>query len=247
MIIICCFTDLYADVALTFEPPETFVMLEPARDLKTKRLLDFKILGYSFFFYGSLMTIGTWYTYFHYMANRGPTGGVPTPIPADDDGSRSFPAGYTASQLVGAWKWGTDTGKLGADETNAANTASSVFFVCLAVGQMGHLLSIRRKTPYFYAAIIEGKGQGNVFQRIWQELLQSPPRAPIVIALVLSALTVNFFNEIPILQQTCGTGSVPALYWGMAFGWSLVYFIVAEIRKWIIVLYPNSWIAKTDW
>ena len=247
MIIICCFTDLYADIALSFEPPETFVMLEPPRDLKKKRLLDVKILAYSFLFYGSMMTIGTFYTYFHYMAHRGPLGGVPTPVPSDDDGRRSFPAGYSASQLVGAWNWGADSGNLGTDETNAANTASSVYFVCLAVGQMGHLISIRRKVPYFYSAIVEGKGEGNVFQRIWQELLQSPPRVPIVIAMVLSVLTINFFNEIPILQQTCGTGSVPALYWGMAFGWSLVYFIVAEIRKWIIVLYPNSWIAKTDW
>lgn len=56
----------------------------------------------------------------------------------------------TAS-LVGAWNWltGDTENILYKEETNAANAASSVFFLTLVVCQMGHLLSIRKKAPYF--------------------------------------------------------------------------------------------------
>ena len=33
----------------------------------------------------------------------------------------------------------------------------------------------------------------------------------------------------------------------MAVGWSLLWFSLAEARKWIILLRPDSWMAKTAW
>jgi hypothetical protein len=120
-----------------------------------------------------------------------------------------------------------------------------VFFVTLIVSQWGHLLSVRRKSPYFYQSILDTEKQGGwMIVRIWRELLSSPPRAPLVIAIILSALTANFFNEIPALQTACGTGSVPSKYWGIAIGFSVGIFFVAEIRKWIILTFPNSIIVK---
>lgn len=245
MIIISCMTDVYAGVALTCEPPETSIMKEKPRDTKNSRLATFKLIGYSYFFYGNMGSFGAFFNYFHYMANRGPMN-VPTPVPSDDNGTLSFPSGYSPSQLLFAWNWGSNSNNLGADETNAANIASSVFFVALIVSQMGHLLSIRRKSPYFSDAIM-GTGGGGVAARVCAELKESIPRYEIVLAMCLSALTANFFIEIPLLQNACGTGSVPALYWGMAFGWSALWFMLGEIRKWIILLFPNSWVAKTAW
>ena len=83
-----------------------------------------------------------------------------------------------------------------------------------------------------------------LFQRVFNELKNSAPPASILIAMVLSALTANFFNEIPAIQVACQTGSVPARNWGIAIGFSVAIFVIAEIRKWIIFLYPESFISK---
>ena len=248
MIIICCVTDVAAGVALTNELPEKAAMTEPPRDVKNTPLVDFKLIGYSYLFYGNLQCIGAFFNYFHYMSNRGPTNVISGAIPADDDGNTTFPIAYKPNQLIGAWNWGLDSNNLGEDEAKASNVASSVFFVALVVGQMGHLLSIRRKMPYFSDAIMDVDSEGgSVLRRIWNELRKARPLPAIILAWIVAVVVANIFNEIPSIQVACGTGSVPPVYWGLAFGWSALWFLLAEIRKWIILLYPNSIIGKTAW
>ena len=78
-------------------------MLQPPRDLKRSRLLDFKIVFYSYLFYANLISIGAFVNFFIYMADRGDTRAVATPIPSDDNGQVTFPVGYRANQLLFAW------------------------------------------------------------------------------------------------------------------------------------------------
>lgn len=118
-----------------------------------------------------------------------------------------------------------------------------MFFVTLVVAQMGHLLGIRRKSPYFSDAIM-GKGGGGLCNRLWKELMESKPIPRILLAWIASAVIANIFNEIPAVQVACGTGSVPGRYWGFAVGWSVLCFTLNEIRKWIVFLYPDSLIAS---
>jgi len=252
------------------EPAEGAIMKKPPRDLKKHRLLDMKLVAYSYLFYANITSIGCFYTYFIYMADRGNTRAVPNPVPADDDGQRVFPAGYRVDQLMHAWNWGLDTGNLGKDEVAAANVGSTIFYVVILTAQMGHLLSIRRKTPYFYDAIMNTKASEkqynaltttgeneaarasevsdkNVLFRIWDELRNSEIRWPIVAAWVGAILTAMFWEYVPVFQKYCGTAPVPGKYWGIAIGWSLLWFVVAEIRKWLVFLFPDSWIGKTAW
>jgi len=250
MILISCMTDVYAGIALMNEPPETDIMRQPPRDIRKSHLLDYRLVVYAYLFYANLNSVGAFYTYFLYMAERGNTRALPDPIPGDDASYNpsDLPAGYRLGQLIGAWNWGAASGPLSDDETQAANVGSSIFFVCIVVTQMGHLLSIRRKTPYFYDAIMNTKNEpDNVFRRIFNELIQSEVRWPIVCAWIGSIVTVNFFNYVPIFQQYCGTAAVPGRYWGIAVGWSILWFTVAEIRKWIIKLFPQSFLARHDW
>jgi sodium/potassium-transporting ATPase subunit alpha len=256
MIIISCMTDVFAGIALTREPSEKTIMLDQPRDLKMQPLVDIRLILYSYLFYGTLQSVGAFYMYFIYMAERGPTRAVPSPVPADDDGFRTFPAGYRSSQLINAWNWGSASSDspLGIDEANASNVASSVFFVTLVVAQWGHLISIRRKTPYFSDSILRRAyttsstsnqpDHTSIWMRMWRELLDCPPRPPVVAAIICSGATAVFFTEVPIVQVSCGTGSVAPRYWGMAIGWSLLWFVVAEIRKWIILLFPDSWFVR---
>lgn len=246
MIIISCMTDVYAGVALSTEKIESDIMLLPPRVPENQPLVSIHLICYSYFFYGTMQAVGAFYLYFLYMSERGPLGVVASPIPIDDDGKLQFPVGYLPHQLIRAWNWGSNKGNLGEDERKASSVASSVFFVALIVAQWGHLVSVRRKSPYFSDSILDLRKQGgSLSSRFIAELQQSLPLPSILAAIILSATTANIFNEIPFLQKYCGTGSVPARYWGIAIGFSICWFFVGEIRKWVIILYPKSCISKS--
>eukprot|EP00953_Heterococcus_sp_UTEX-ZZ885_P028086 14991-Heterococcus_DN1.PRE.6 len=72
MIIVSCVTDVFAGVALTNEPSESDIMLKPPRNVRTQRLVDAKLVGYAYFFYANLLSIGAFANYFVYMQSRGP-------------------------------------------------------------------------------------------------------------------------------------------------------------------------------
>ena len=184
------------------------------------------------------------------------------------------------------------------------NVASSVYFVTLVVAQMGHLLSVRSKTPYFAEWLCgsrcgsrtggegrggEGRGGGEGSSQPTDDeekdepvvgplhdttmgddsdpsgqpvvmatsVTSPPPTAPnhpqgccdyirwsIILAWFGSIATALIFTEVPFIQRNCGTGSVPSLYWGIAVGWSVLFFVVAEIRKWLFFLFPNTKLAR---
>ena len=59
MIIISCITDVAAGVALTNEIPEKTIMTEPPRDPKAQPLVDMRLVGYAYLFYGTLESIAS--------------------------------------------------------------------------------------------------------------------------------------------------------------------------------------------
>ena len=268
MIIVSCMTDVYAGIALTRETSEVSLMTLPPRDLKKEPLVRWTLIGYSYFFYGNLESVAIFAAFFMYMSARGPHT-VANPVAADDDGKGVFPAGYPPQELIFAWNWGTDaatddsraeTGNLGADNSQASITGSSVFFIVLIICQWGHLCSIRRSSPYFSDSIMDTqKKGGTLLGRLCEELGQSCPKRSIVLvsllffyrkslgvikeffsfsqAILLSALTGVFFTEVPLVQVTCGTDSVPPFYWGLGIAFSVAIFLVAEVFKWVILLF----------
>ena len=70
---------------------------------------------------------------------------------------------------------------------------------------------------------------------------------PIVFAWIGAVFVAVIVTSVPVFQQYCGTGAVPALYWGMGFGFGVLWFAVAEVRKWLIVLFPLSVGRKIAW
>ena len=374
-------TDVYAGVALMNEPPEEDILRTPPRDIHRRHLVDWKLIVYAYLFYANMICIGAFYNYFDYMATRGSRSSLSTPIPADDEpfatpsdtGARSFPAGYSPNQILFAWNWGANPNSaLGRDERAAMNVGSSVFFVAIVLGQMGHLLSIRCKRPYFADFIchhlarfcrcdkrsrdtgweltqvtpqppssgggdtadvnFEGRGlaclsgisanrqclepvvqdcanrssldsvetatTGSIgpFMKVntgfasdstvnekegaaetrasakkkgvtfkskstteascsddagqtysWGSGVLNNIRWSILLAWMGSIATAVLVTEVPFFQQYCGTGSVPAKYWLLAAGWSVAWFTVAEVRKWVILLFPNSIVGKAAW
>lgn len=234
MIVISCVTDVYAGVALMEEAPEEGSMTKPPRKAQEEPLVSLSLIAYSYLWYGNMTSLAAFINYFTFMRNRGPLGEVPSPVPVDDDGHREFPAGYGVGQLVGAWNWALNDNALGADNNEAAIQGSAVFFVTLVVMQWGHLVSVRRKTPYFYDSFVNTRGgKGSLCQRFWAELLSSKPLKPIVYAILASAATAVVFTEVPVVQRSCGTASVSVKYWFQAMLFSIIGFVLNETRKWL--------------
>jgi sodium/potassium-transporting ATPase subunit alpha len=146
MVIVSATNDSFAGMALITEPAQKSLMNEKPRDRSVTPLVPYSLVIYSYAFYATLQSFGTFVDYFIYMYERGPRD-LPNPLPADDDGGFSFPAGYMPQQLLGAWNWALDGGNLGSDMVSASSTGSSVFFTAMIVAQWGHLLSIRRQEP----------------------------------------------------------------------------------------------------
>ena len=71
MIIICCFTDCFAACALAYEKPEANVMLRPPRNLKTDRLVDWKLLTQSYGLIGIVETTTSFAMSFWYLQRQG--------------------------------------------------------------------------------------------------------------------------------------------------------------------------------
>lgn len=316
--------DVFAGVAIMNEVPEENVLLVPPRDYKNSHLVNLSLVIYAYLFYANMICLGAFYNYFDYMETRGSVTSIPTPIPLDDDpfntpsalGYRTFPAGYSPIQLLFAWNWTADSSTaLGRDQLAAMNTASSVYFVTVVVAQMGHLLSIRSKIPYFAEEILGkewikrraehdqvahsainhdvdvqgiefankrirpdsndqlggqiGRGlmmssseslddqnsstAGQVDEERRGGVLNAPIRGKgflpflleyirwgVVMAWIGSIAVALIVTESPIIQDYCGTAAVPGKYWLYAFGWSVSWFTIAEIRKWLIFLFPHS-------
>jgi hypothetical protein len=108
---------------------------------------------------------------------------------------------------------------------------------------MGHLLSVRRRTPYF-SELLQAKSGS---ERLAMLRSAFKPRWQILAAWAGALIAAVIFNEIPALQVGCGTASVPAEYWFMAFAWSIACFLMGEVRKWLIFLYPKGWLARMAW
>jgi sodium/potassium-transporting ATPase subunit alpha len=228
-------TDIYCGIALMFEPAERDLIVHPPPHYTTARLLDFKMLCYSYLFYGNMVALGAFINYFLYVASRGDTRSVPNHVPTHMN-SVSLPAGYRIDQLVFAWNFGTDNGAYGRDQIAALETASSIFYLTVVIAQLGQLLSIRREKPYFYDVIMT---------RTLSTRCPLVVQWQVVCAHVVSIATVVLFLYTPLLNKCCHTMPVSGRWWGLAVGWSVLWFVVAEGRKWLIALNPNSCLGGT--
>ncbi|KAI5270318.1 cation-transporting ATPase pacL [Aureobasidium subglaciale] len=141
MIIICCFTDCAAGVALAYEAPEADVLDRPPRS-KKDRLVDWKLILHAYGFVGLFETALSFTVSYWFAQRRGLS-----------FGELWFGFGATPAGM--------------SDETKnlILNIASSIYFVNLVVMQWFNLMSVRTrrlsllnhapwKNPYLLPAII---------------------------------------------------------------------------------------------
>jgi hypothetical protein len=69
----------------------------------------------------------------------------------------------------------------------------------------------------------------------------------VVIAVVVSVTIAVMFTEIEGLNSAFLTRPVEARYWLQSFGFGAALFVVGELRKWWIVVFPRGIVARVAW
>lgn len=110
MIIICCFTDCAAAIAIAYEKPEADVMLQKPRNPKKEHLVNAKLIGYSYGIIGLLETVCSFSMAYWYAQRKG------LPFSALWFGFGAAPDGMSNDEY-----------------TAILSTASSIYFVNLVV------------------------------------------------------------------------------------------------------------------
>ncbi|KAJ5376195.1 hypothetical protein N7509_013081 [Penicillium cosmopolitanum] len=122
MIIICCFTDCAAAVALAYETPEADVLFRPPRHPKKTRLVNWKLMFHAYAFIGMIETALSFTMAFWYLERNG--------IHFSDLWFKfgELPPGVTEDYY-----------------TAKVNEASSIYFINLVVMQWFNLMAVRTR------------------------------------------------------------------------------------------------------
>ncbi|KAF3386812.1 Sodium/potassium-transporting ATPase subunit alpha-1 [Penicillium rolfsii] len=122
MIIICCFTDCAAAIALAYETPEADVLYRPPRHPTKTRLVDWKLMFHSYGFIGMIETVCSFSMAFWYLQRKG----------------------IMFSELW--FKFGEIPSGIDVDYYNACvNEASSIYFINLVIMQWFNLMAVRTR------------------------------------------------------------------------------------------------------
>ena len=219
MIVICMFTDLCGSVTMILEKPEADLHVSYPRNKRRDRLVDWRLLVHCYLFMGNLQSLAAFVNFFWNMTSAG---------------------NFSVSTLIYAWDWGTEgyAGLTAAAQQQLLSDAQSAYFMTLVVCQLSNLLSNRRRrVPYFFNA--NKTPEALTAQRLISKRL--------IAAVVVELFIVVIVTCVPTFNSIFATSPVGAKYWAAAFGFALLTFLIGEARKWCIVLFPNSFIAKVAW
>jgi sodium/potassium-transporting ATPase subunit alpha len=110
MIIICCFTDCAAAIAIAYEKPEADVLLRRPRNPKKDHLVNWQLILFAYGFIGVLETVSSFAVSYWYAERRG------VPFRELWFGFGAVPSSLSRAEYV-----------------DVLNVASSVYFVNLVV------------------------------------------------------------------------------------------------------------------
>jgi sodium/potassium-transporting ATPase subunit alpha len=131
--------------------------------------------------------------------------------------------------------WGTDTSGNALD-ANSFNqilyTGQSVTFVTLVILQWGNILSIRNRRM----SILQADPFRQKRRNLW-----------LFVGMACAFIVAIFVTEVPWIQQTLLTGSVPIKFWLIPIPLAVGILIMDELRKLAVRTFPKSIIAKLAW
>ncbi|KAI9281009.1 hypothetical protein BC943DRAFT_310639 [Umbelopsis sp. AD052] len=225
MIIICCFTDLFPCLALIMEREEFDLLSQKPRNPKRDHLINVKIYLQSYIFMGSMQTICSLSMFFLFMKEH--TGLTWY------DWVGTYSSGPWGPENNPTWGWDSTGTPLTSDQFTAISySGQCVTFVTLVILQWGNILSIRNRK----LSILQADPIRPARRNLW-----------LFLGMACSLVVAIIVTEVPWIQNTLLTGSVPIKHWLLPFPLALGILMMDEIRKLLVRSFPNSIIAKLAW
>ncbi|ORY26937.1 calcium ATPase [Rhizoclosmatium globosum] len=219
-LVICCITDVFPSIALTFESPESTLMTRPPRNPKKDRLVNAQMFCHVYFFIGLMQVIfahGMFFLYFYLEA------GIPMNELLLQYGNLGSDPVVFASRNVTA-----------SDMTTYTNAAGSAYFVALVMLQVcGNVYAARTR----FNSVL----QQNPFWGPTRNLY-------IPIASVASVVCAVLFVYVPFLNGVFNTAPIPAKYFFIPIPLGFAILCMDELRKLGLRTFgPDSIIGKISW
>ncbi|KAH8660117.1 hypothetical protein BX600DRAFT_383393 [Xylariales sp. PMI_506] len=111
-------------------------------------------------------------------------------------------------------------------------TGQCVYFVCVVILQWGNILAVRNRRMSIVQADPFTKKRRNPW---------------LLLSMLISLGIAIFVTEVPGIQNLFGTASVPIEFWLIPIPLGLGILCVDEIRKLLVRLFPNGFLAKIAW
>ncbi|KAG2068577.1 calcium ATPase [Suillus decipiens] len=204
--------DIIMSISLMYEEPEWDLMERKPRNAKTDRLTDWRFFLHIYFFYGLMLwpcAMGMWFLYMN------------------QQGLSFYKVILTFNQWEDGWQ-----GYTLAQLNQFVNVGQCIYFVTMAIGQCGTLLSVSNRR----VSILDSNP-------LW-----GPRRNLMVLVGITGTILICVVNLYgAAFQQVFGATPIPAMFWGLPFTFALGILLMDETRKAIVRKYPKSFIAWLAW
>jgi sodium/potassium-transporting ATPase subunit alpha len=155
-------------ISLAYEEPESDIMLRPPRNAATDKLVNARLISFSYLQIGVIQALGGMYTYFVVMGDQG---FPPNELP----GSAEAFLNEDADVMFDGRTWNFD------DREKALNRAQTAYFISIVVVQWADLLICKTRIL-------------SLFQQGLKNKVGFPPLGSFVLLLLLRALLLTSRN-----------------------------------------------------
>ncbi|KIK38617.1 hypothetical protein CY34DRAFT_809174 [Suillus luteus UH-Slu-Lm8-n1] len=208
----CITNDVIMSISLMYEQPEWDLMQRKPRNARTDRLTDWRLFFHVYLFYGLMLwpcAMGMWFLYMR------------------QQGLGFYDVILTFSSWGDGWK-GFSIDQL----TEFVYVGESIYYVTVAIGQYGTLLSVRNRR----VSILQSNP-------LW-----GPRRNLLVLVGMTGTVLICIVNLYGAgFQRVFYMRPIPGMFWGLPFAFALGILLVDETRKAIVRKYPKSFIAWLAW
>ena len=200
LIYIATVTDLFSSLSLITEKAETNIMCQPPRTKTGERLISVRTIIHSYLYVGSFSAFWAYLMYFVFYY---------------------WEAGITPKQLFFAYdKW--NNGEIVSDlnlATKLQTQGQAVFFVTIAIVQMGNLFCVRTR----YLSLLQHLPVLKKSRNLWMFLAA-------LASLTAALLIIN----VPFLNIAFVTEIIPFQFWLIPIAFGLTMLLLDESRKFLL-------------
>lgn len=213
-------TELVPATSFAFEGPESLIMQQPPRNLKTDRLTSFRLLFYSYGQAGIILTAACFFVYFRAFSHFGVS---PQDVMSSDN--RYFPQESDDQVFI------SDSGEhMGhRDQLHVLQSVQTAWFLTIVIGQAAHVWVCRTTTV-------------SIFKHGF--FSNSVTNYGVVVAIAMAVLVVHCPGIIYVVGARPPLADISLTLFYAALWVTAALWSYTEGRKWFTRTYPTHWLNR---